>query len=286
MLKTNSDAGSLHHALFIVHCFACSALSANRTTEPKLDHTKLTLPVQIYPYIHCSYANGLLMLLEMLADPTCRAQTETGRETAHTSEATTETPNPHHTSAMLSAMSDAANAGPGPGGDSKLCPHRVGRIVGPYFLTVYNLVTTIILMNVLGAMFLYALLWTRFAEPIVRMLTCSLLTCPLFTHAYSYSKTYEDVADESDKYWNLQRYELIEEYADTPPAAPPLLLLWDLSILLRALTRLLHMNLRCFSFLDLSGALRSFVKSGIGKKTFAQSSHKSYINFALAVHFK
>ena len=91
-----------------------------------------------------------------------------------------------------------------------------------------------------------------------------MLTCSLLTHAYS--KTYEDVAEESDKYWNLQRYELIEEYADTPPAAPPLLILWDFSILLRALTRLLRINLRCFSFLDLSSALRSNLKSGIEKK--------------------
>lgn len=62
----------------------------------------------------------------------------------------------HFTSALLSTMAGDANAPPLPGQEveAKLCPHRVGRIVGPYFLTVYNLITTIILMNVLGAMFL------------------------------------------------------------------------------------------------------------------------------------
>lgn len=70
--------------------------------------------------------------------------------------------------------------------------------------------------------------------------------------SFACSKTYEDVADESDKYWNLQRYELIEEYADTPPAAPPLLIVWNFAILLRAITRR-FLKVDCFTFLDLSG---------------------------------
>lgn len=108
----------------------------------------------------------------LFADDTCAFEpARTGKTSAEPSieqptnhSATTDSPS-HYTSALYSSMAEVAG---GAGGEAKTCPHRVGRIVGPYFLTVYNLITTIILMNVLGAMFLYVVSLRSFTVAVVQ----------------------------------------------------------------------------------------------------------------------
>ncbi|KAI8514539.1 Transient receptor putative cation channel sub M member 2 [Branchiostoma belcheri] len=83
------------------------------------------------------------------------------------------------------------------------CPSEAGTYVVPVLLGLYMLVTNVLLLNLLIAMFGY---------------------------------TFEKVQENTDKIWKFQRYDLIKEYSDRPPLAPPVIIFSHLFLLFRAIT--------------------------------------------------
>ncbi|XP_078660979.1 transient receptor potential cation channel subfamily M member-like 2 isoform X2 [Branchiostoma floridae x Branchiostoma belcheri] len=83
------------------------------------------------------------------------------------------------------------------------CPSEEGTYVVPVLLGLYMLVTNVLLLNLLIAMFGY---------------------------------TFEKVQENTDKIWKFQRYDLIKEYSDRPPLAPPVIIFSHLFLLFRAIT--------------------------------------------------
>ncbi|KAI8496650.1 Transient receptor putative cation channel sub M member 2 [Branchiostoma belcheri] len=83
------------------------------------------------------------------------------------------------------------------------CPSEAGTYVVPVLLGLYMLVTNVLLLNLLIAMFGY---------------------------------TFEKVQENTDKIWKFQRYDLIKEYSDRPPLAPPIIIFSHLFLLFRAIT--------------------------------------------------
>eukprot|EP00058_Branchiostoma_floridae_P006677 XP_002592165.1 hypothetical protein BRAFLDRAFT_88112 [Branchiostoma floridae] len=83
------------------------------------------------------------------------------------------------------------------------CPSEVGTYLVPVLLGLYMLVTNVLLLNLLIAMFGY---------------------------------TFEKVQENTDKIWKFQRYDLIKEYSDRPPLAPPVIFFSHIFLLFRAIT--------------------------------------------------
>ncbi|XP_078586018.1 transient receptor potential cation channel subfamily M member-like 2 [Branchiostoma floridae x Branchiostoma japonicum] len=83
------------------------------------------------------------------------------------------------------------------------CPSETGTYVVPVLLGLYMLVTNVLLLNLLIAMFGY---------------------------------TFEKVQENTDKIWKFQRYDLIKEYSDRPPLAPPIIFFSHIFLLFRAIT--------------------------------------------------
>ncbi|XP_066299867.1 transient receptor potential cation channel subfamily M member-like 2 isoform X2 [Branchiostoma lanceolatum] len=87
--------------------------------------------------------------------------------------------------------------------NTQRCPSEIGTYLVPVLLGLYMLVTNVLLLNLLIAMFGY---------------------------------TFEKVQENTDKIWKFQRYDLIKEYSDRPPLAPPVILFSHIFLLFRAIT--------------------------------------------------
>ncbi|CAH1241485.1 TRPM2 [Branchiostoma lanceolatum] len=87
--------------------------------------------------------------------------------------------------------------------NTQRCPSEIGTWLVPVLLGLYMLVTNVLLLNLLIAMFGY---------------------------------TFEKVQENTDKIWKFQRYDLIKEYSDRPPLAPPVILFSHIFLLFRAIT--------------------------------------------------
>ncbi|XP_052244281.1 transient receptor potential cation channel subfamily M member-like 2 isoform X2 [Dreissena polymorpha] len=80
------------------------------------------------------------------------------------------------------------------------CPSELGKVVVPILMGVYMLVVSVLLLNLLVAMF---------------------------------SNTFANVHTETEKYWCFHRYSLINEYLTRPVLCPPFVVLYPLLLLVR-----------------------------------------------------
>uniref|UniRef100_A0A7M5X419 Ion transport domain-containing protein n=1 Tax=Clytia hemisphaerica TaxID=252671 RepID=A0A7M5X419_9CNID len=72
------------------------------------------------------------------------------------------------------------------------CPDEIGQKIVPIYMAIYMLMTNILLLNLLIAIF---------------------------------NNTYEKVQENSDRLWKFKRYDVINEYNDRPSFCPPFIVL-------------------------------------------------------------
>ncbi|GAB1610169.1 hypothetical protein Ahia01_001302900 [Argonauta hians] len=89
-------------------------------------------------------------------------------------------------------------------GDKTKCSSQLGLYIAPLMMGLYILLTNILLLNLLIAMFSY---------------------------------TFQNVQENTDLHWNFQRYGLIFEFYTRPPLPPPLILLNHIYLLCKYLYR-------------------------------------------------
>ncbi|XP_074655760.1 transient receptor potential cation channel subfamily M member 8-like, partial [Tubulanus polymorphus] len=91
------------------------------------------------------------------------------------------------------------------------CPEYISTIIVPILLGMYILFTNVLMFNLLIAIFSY---------------------------------TFNRIQENTDRYWNFQRYFLIHEYRNRPPIPPPGVLICHVSIAVKSLVNFLRSSSR------------------------------------------